>query len=77
MYSQYMLLKRHTGIQCPECFKESKRHLRIYKSKRALTCHLRSVHKINHEYLKNIKTIYAEYSEGSFIELCFKRGLLY
>jgi hypothetical protein len=84
MYKQSILLKRHNkskkrhnGLQCPPCFIEDNRHLRIYKSTRALTCHLRTAHKLNHEELNRIKTIYSEYSEGSFIELCFKRGLLY
>jgi hypothetical protein len=77
MYSHSMLLKRHTGKQCPECYKENNRHLHIYKSTRALTCHLRSVHKLNNSELDKIKKLYSEYTEGSFIELCFKRGILY
>jgi hypothetical protein len=78
MGSNYQLLRRHNGIQCPPCVydKEGGYSLHKFKSTRALTCHLRTVHKLNNEDLDKIKKIYSEYTEGSFIELCYKRDIL-
>ena len=79
MSNNYQLIKRHSGIQCPPCVKQNEGGYSVhkFKSTRALTCHLRKTHKLNNDELDKIKTLYSEYTEGSFIELCYKRGILY
>jgi len=78
MYKQKQHLRYTDGNQCPECFKiGSSYRLHIFKSVRALKIHLVRSHDLERTEKEKIFTLLNDYKEGSFIDLCFQRGVLY
>ena len=77
MYIQPEYLTSRNGLQCPECHKISPtRRIKIFKTKRALARHLVN-HDIPYDSRRQISILAKEFDQGSFIQLCVDRGILY
>lgn len=73
------LLRSHEekdGLRCYKCFLEYPTRTALFKETRGLINHLYLSHVTTEKEIDNLKKVLREYRGGSFLRLCFKRGIL-
>lgn len=82
MSIQSSFLKSHSGIVCPECFKdEPHKKLKQFVDGRGLSNHLYKAHGLESDEIFKIKywlrKFQKDFRHDSFIKFCFDKGYLY